>query len=623
MAQMRKLIPFVIAVIVAAFGMNALAQCPQVKAQADLNPLVIKNDEMPNAEEAKNVACGGTVAATIIARPRTLNPVTLTDVPSLNMTDRMFEFLLHGSVAQPTPGMAEAFEVKKVGDKGQSVTFTTRKGLKFANGDPFTAEDVRFTFENLVYPKDIPNSYRDVIRCGDGNLPKITVDAPNKITFECAVTTRTFVAFIGGGEILNKKKTLELVPNVVASPKDFATALGLTTPPDRLRGIGAGPFVLTRIDPASVAEFARNPNYWEADEKGNQLPYINGYRILIAPTQGQELALQQFRNGQTDWLAPRPEDIAVLQSDKANRRFQVNDDIDSGNPAAGTTFWVMAWTTKNPALKAVFNSKEFRQAMSHATDRSTMKKNIFLGLGTEIFSHLNPNSDFYIERKDQAPAVLQQWEQKGKFPFNLTKAAQILDQLGLRPGADGIRTIPANFQGRGNPAGRLEFTLNTNVGNTLREEMIKTISSDLRKIGVNAKPEPKDFAALVDQLLVGDYEAILIGLTGGITPEGGANVYTCNGNLHFYNVDCPKAPSDFEKKVDELYAKGAATLDLAEAKKIWDEVQILIGEFQPLVHLVQANGLFAYRADVLKNHGRAPFGNHDVLFCEKGKCVGG
>ncbi|MBI1742432.1 hypothetical protein HYR54_05110 [Candidatus Acetothermia bacterium] len=628
-----KFTAILLAVLVAGLGFNVLAaDCGKIADQKDLNPLVIKNADMPSPDDAKNATCGGIMSNTLIARPRTLNPITLTDVPSLNLVDRMYDALLGGTADQPTAtGLAEAFEVAKVGNNGQKVTFTIRKGVKFANGDPVTADDVLFTVVNLIFPKDIATSIRDGYACGDGKLPTVTKEAANKISFTCNVTLRVFVATMDPGFVLNKKKVLELVPNVERTPKDFNTALGLTTPPDKLKGIGSGPYVLTKIDPASVVEFARNTFFWEADEKGQQLPYLAGIRILIAPTQGNEISLAQFRNGQTDWLAPRPEDIAVLQSDKAGKSFQVNDDIDSGRPGGGTTqFWVFSWTTKTPALRAVFRSKEFRQAMSQITDRETMRKNLLLGLGIQQFSHVPVPSQFYVERDPKAQgavpqdaALRDQWEKTGKYLYNPQAAAALLDKIGLTVGSDGIRIIPANFQGQGNPAGKLEFTLNTNVGNTIREEEIKLIASEAKKIGVNIKAEPKDFAALVDQLLVGDYEAIRIGLAGGNDPESGLNVYTCEGNLHFYNVDCPKSPTQFEKDLDALYAKGVATLDRNEAGKIWDQVQILVGQNQPLVHTVLSNALFAYRTDVLKNHGRAPYGNHDVVYCANGKCRGG
>ncbi|MBI1743780.1 CHRD domain-containing protein [Candidatus Acetothermia bacterium] len=544
------------------------------------------------------------------------------------LTKDFFDALLNGDLyvnihTEQNPAGEVRAQANPIPSGGQAVTFTIRKGVKFSNGDPVTAEDVRFTYENLIFPKDIATSTRDVIACGDSKLPTIRVEASNKITFTCARARSHFVGIMGSIVIFNKKKVLELVPNVERSPKDFNTALGLTTPLDKLVGIGTSNYILTKLDPNAVAEYKRNPFFWETDEKGNQLPYLDGIRILFAPTQGQEIALAQFRNGQTDFVRPRSEDIAVLQSDKASKNFPVNDDIDSGMAVFGTTFWVVSWTTKNPTLRALFNSREFRQAMSMITDRATIKKNILLGLGVEQYSHIPVNSQFFIERLGQDLNVLNRWEQTAKFPFAPRKADELLDKVGLVKGPDGIRIVPANFQGRGNPAGKLEFTLNTNVGNTIREEMIKQIAGDARKIGVKIKPEPMDFQAEVDKLNAGDYEAILIGLTSSSAPEVGVNVYLCDGNLHFWNVDCPKNATESEKQIDALYRQASATLDVEEQRKLFDDAQIMFGADQPLIHIVEGNSLFAYRTDTIKNHGSHPLDNLDVVYCLNGKCRGG
>ncbi|MBI3660695.1 hypothetical protein HY230_09535, partial [Candidatus Acetothermia bacterium] len=565
--------------VVAAFP------CPRIDQQKDLNPLVIKNMPDPPNPDTPAV-CGGIMTYHMIARPISLNPITRIDASTSELTARIYDSLLDGKIDKPVSRMAETYESS---DNQQTVTLTLRKGIKFANGDPVTAEDVRFTFENLIYPKEIASSDRDVISCGDGTLPVIRVEAPDKISFTCALKTRTFLAFIGSIEILNKKKVLELVPNVEKSPKDFNTALSLATSPEKMRGIGAGPFVLTKLDPGSVAEFARNPFYWESDKDHNQLPYLNGIRILIAPTDGQVLALASFRNGQTDWFVPRPDDISLLQADKASRGFPVNDDINSGFPLPGTTFWVLSWTAKNPALQAAFRAKEFRQAMSYLTDRAAINKNIFNGLGTEIYWSLNPLSEYYVERPGQPQAVIDRVN-KAKFSFDLVKAREILDSLGLKDtDGDGIREIPQNFQGRGNPAGKLEFALSTNAGNTLRIEIAQQIANDARRAGVLINVDTKDAAVLFDKLQTGDYEAILTSLSGGYVPESSANVFTCDGNLHFFNVICPFEKRNnpqvdyekFEKKVDDFYGNGAVAQEIKEAKKIWDDAQILIGEFQP------------------------------------------
>jgi len=569
----------------------------------------------------------GIYATTSIARPRTLNPITATDTASTLITDRLNDTLLDGPVGAETGAIAEAFEVTP--DR-KTATYTLRKGVKFSDGTPITSEDVRFTFENLIYPKDIATSTRDILYCAGGqDLPKVKVIDERKVSFTCdkpaSDVPHPTVGFI---EILSKKSILKLAPNVEKSPKDFNNVYGVNTKPEDI--VGAGPFKLSKIDPNTVVEFVRNPYTFRVDEKGNQLPYIAGIRIILAPTQGQELALQQFRNGQTDFINPRPADIAILQSDKISGRLPINDDIDSGNTGFGTEFWVVSWTAKNPTLRAAFANKQVRFAFSHASDRASIVKNIRLGLGTEIYSQYSVPSPYHIERPGQKADVLAKWEQAKK-RFDLKKAAEILDSLGIKDtNGDGIRDIPANFANdfgpQTNPAGPFKFELNTNVGNTLREEMIKLLASDLKKIGVEVTAVPKDFAALVDQLTIGDYEGIMIGLTGGSGAASGINVYTCDGNLHFWNVDagpgCAKATED-EKKLDALYRQLADETDEAKLRQLADEAQFVFANHLPYIPLTVGNALAAFRTDTIRNHGRAPLGNQMVLFCKGGRCRGG
>lgn len=604
-----------------SLGPNRILQI-STKGDATVN-IKIFFEQIPQPAELYK----GIYATTSIARPRTLNPITATDTASTLITDRLNDTLLDGPLGAETGAIAASFEVTP--DR-KTVTYTLRKGVKFSDGTPITSEDVRFTFENLIYPTDIATSTRDILYCAGGkDLPKVKVIDERKISFTCDRPSNWVpFPYTGFVEILSKKSILKLAPNVEKSPKDFNNVYGVNTKPEDI--VGAGPFKLSKIDPNTVVEFVRNPYTFRVDEKGNQLPYIGGIRILIAPTQGQELALQQFRNGQTDFLNPRPADIAILQSDKAAGKLPINDDIDSGQSAGGTEFWVVSWTAKNPTLRAAFANKQVRQAFSHATDRASVVKNIRLGLGQELYGHFNPTSPYFIERPGQKKEVLDRWE-KVKRRFDLKKAAEILDSLGIKDTTgDGIRDIPANFKNdfgpQNNPAGPFKFELNTNVGNTLREEMIKLIASDLKKIGVEVTAVPKDFAALVDQLTTGDYEAILIGLTGGIQPQGGANVYTCGGNLHFWNVNagpnCEGATED-EKKLDELYKRGLAETDEAKLREIWDEAQIVFTDAQMYISISVGNALAAFRTDTIRNHARAPLGNQLFLFCKGGRCRGG
>jgi len=136
-------------------------------------------EQIPQAAEIGK----GIYATTSIARPRTLNPITATDTASFAIIDRLHDTLLDGPVGAETGAIAEAFEVTP--DR-KTATYTLRKGVKFSDGTPITSEDVRFTFENLIYPKDIATSTRDTLFCAGGkDLPTVKVIDERKISFTC------------------------------------------------------------------------------------------------------------------------------------------------------------------------------------------------------------------------------------------------------------------------------------------------------------------------------------------------------------------------------------------------------------------------------------------------------
>ena len=620
-------------VLITIFGMSQAqaAACLNIRNnQPDLNSLKIPYAAMPDGDKSddshspkKEATCGGTMTYVLNGRPITLNPLLYFDSASYDLIRKMFDTLLGNSLNSYR--MADKIEIKPVGSRGQSVTFTLRAGLKFSNGDPVTAEDVRFTFGNLIYPEEINTSLRDLIACGDGKLPILKVESINAISFICNVAPGNVGIYLGNIPILNKRKVLALVPNVEKSPKAFASALGISTNPPQLEGLGAGPFVMSSSDPATAIEFKRNKFYWASDENDNQLPYLDGIRIVIASgDQAQNVALQKFANAETDWVIPHPnaEDILNLINNNKLKWAPVNEDADTGIPAEGTTFWTFSWTTQGPALRAAFRNQEFRQAMSYLSDREKMKQDDFFSYATVTHFSLNPLSPYHVERDDpKQSSNTRERATKAKFAFDPEKAKVILDKLGVRPGTDGKRVIPANFDGQGNPATRLEFTLVTNQGVRVRESMIDRLIADAARIGITIRKELVTPTELAERLISGDFEAILAGLGGGYTPESSANVFMCQGNLHFYHVNCPRNPTEFEKQVDTLYRAGLAEQDLTKDREIWDEFQILMGLYQPLIYLVQPHLLFLYRVNVLRNHGRAPLAVQDLVYCVSGRCM--
>src|SRR5690606_4451456 len=107
----------------------------------------------------------------------------------------------------------------------------------------------------------------------------------------------------------------------------------------------------------------------------------------------------------------------------------------------------------------------------------------------------------------------------------------------------------------------VRFNLVTNSGNTERETIGNLLAIDLAELGMDVNFQPMDFNTMVSQLLSGEgWEAIIIGLTGGVEPHGGRNVWHTTGELHMWNVGQESPATEWEARVDEIFELGATTL---------------------------------------------------------------
>jgi peptide/nickel transport system substrate-binding protein len=130
------------------------------------------------------------------------------------------------------------------------------------------------------------------------------------------------------------------------------------------------------------------------------------------------------------------------------------------------------------------------------------------------------------------------------------------------------------------------------------------IKQDLSKIGIQVDFTPLAWNTFIDKLSnTLDWDACLIGLTGGLEPNDGANVWSPQGGLHMFNQK-PQAGqkpiegwevADWEKKINELYIQGAQEFDEVKLKEIYGESQQLTQEYLPFIYLVNSYSLSAVR----------------------------
>ena len=147
--------------------------------------------------------------------------------------------------------------------------------------------------------------------------------------------------------------------------------------------------------------------------------------------------------------------------------------------------------------------------------------------------------------------------------------------------------------GDGNP---IEFTLVTNMDNTVRERATRLIQVGLQAIGIRADFRLIEFGELVSQLTsTYDWETIVIGFTGGPDPYGGIGFWHSSADLHLWYPFQEEPATDWEAEIDALYTAGSQELDPEERVKLYHRAQEVAAENAPVVYTTLSERLTAVR----------------------------
>ena len=238
----------------------------------------------------------------------------------------------------------------------------------------------------------------------------------------------------------------------------FVDTWGIDTDPVEI--IGTGPFTIESYEPGERVVLARSPNYWLTDDEGNRLPYLD--RIVHVIVADLEAELDKFLAGESDSHGVLGEEYAELEPLQEEGNFTIH----GRGPGFGTTFLGFNVNpgadpeTGEPYVAGKklewFGNVQFRQAVAHSIDKDTIIAEVQHGLGYPQWSSVSPAAgDFHN------PDVR-------RYEYDLDRANEILDGLGWTDtDGDGTRE-----DGDGN---EIEFTLVTNEGNSVREEVGRTV----------------------------------------------------------------------------------------------------------------------------------------------------
>jgi peptide/nickel transport system substrate-binding protein len=516
--------------------------------------------------------------------PKTFNVLMAQESTSTDALIFLYEGLItiDPTTSEIKPALAESWEISK---DGQTITYTLKENLKWSDGQPLTVDDVVFTFNDLILNEEIPTDARDILRIGEaGNLPTVRKLDGRRVEFKIPEPFAPFLRVTGIG-ILPKHILAETVTKKDSEGKPlFLSTWGTDTDPAKV--ICNGPYTIKRFIPGERLVFERNPYYWNKGASGQQ-PYIQ--EMIWPVVNSQDAEFVRFRSGEVDLMDVTPDNFALIKQSQQ----QGNYTVYNGGPTTTRLFITFNLNkgsidgkpVVNPIKSAWFNTLEFRQAVAYAIDRETMLNNIFKGLGEMQNSQIAPQSPYYAE--SDLPV----------YDYNLEKAKALLKSAGFVEKGNQL------FDKDGN---RVRFTLQTNVGNKIREFAGAQIKQNLAQLGITVDFQPMDFNKLVENLDSSlAWDAIVLGFGAGVEPNSSANLWNVSGGLHFFNqqpVGQPPLPGrevyDWEKKISDLYVKAAQELDEGKRKALYVQTQKLVQENLPFIHLVGQYSMSAVRNKV-------------------------
>jgi len=180
-----------------------------------------------------------------------------------------------------------------------------------------------------------------------------------------------------------------------------------------------------------------------------------------------------------------------------------------------------------------------------------------------------------------------------KYPHDVEKAKALLKEIGIqqRNGDEFATDADGN---------KIEFVLNSNTGNETRAKVAVLIANDLQNLGFKVIFQPVEFNTLITKIDdTHDYECVLLGLYAtGTDPSLGMNVMKSSGYTHQWFPRQKTPSTDWEARLDLLMDETTTNMDYAARKKVYDEVQAILAEQQPMIFTVTPMYYAAIRADV-------------------------
>ncbi|MCE9582208.1 MAG: ABC transporter substrate-binding protein [Planctomycetes bacterium] len=561
-----------------------------------LTPGLLPPDEIQKRAVAfrfEQGVIGGTLHDWIDADMRSWNLALSTDTQTSSVLGgNVFQTLFRRDpvTMEWRPCLAAEVPARSEDEDGRVWVVKLRAGVAWHDGKPFGADDVMFSYNEVALNESIRSSARPSFQMmvkdeASGKLVKknVLLEKVDDLTVRFTLPQRFALAFevLSGAYILPRHLLGSRVKDGT-----FASAWNAETPPSEI--VGTGPFIPEVYKPGEKVVLKRNPHYWEKDEAGESLPYLERWEFQVVGSPDEQL--KRFRNGALDYLEVRTGDVDLLAKGLAGGKY----DLVSNGPRPGWSYLAFNQNPRSrpdgtpyvaPHKSAWFRDVRFRRAVSHCIDRDRIIREIYFGRATALWGPCSPRfPEFYTE--DVA-----------KYPFDLAKSGALLDDMGLKDtDGDGVRD-----DGKGHA---VEFQLAVVADQPALAAMVKILAKNLGQAGIRLVPDFVPFNLLVRRISQDwDWEAVDLGSTASAEPFLGKSIWKSGEARRLWNPKADPAAAetrDWERRLDAIFDEAythwdpkARSFDRSKDVELAHEWQRICAENLPHIYLFTSTSVYA------------------------------
>jgi ABC-type transport system substrate-binding protein len=487
---------------------------------------------------------GGDFKINLGQAPTTLNALASSDAYASEVQSMIMEGLLtrNSDTREWEPALAKEWTISK---DGKTFEFTLRDGVKWHDGKPLTIEDVKFSFDAIMDPKD---TYKTAhLKPYYENIKSAEVTGPNKIKFTVGTPYFNNFTVVAG---------LTVVPmHLYKNPsKEQEKVLNKTL-------IGTGPYVLKEFDRAKRIVLAVNPTWW-----GRTAPNMKGIHnfqtITMRFIQDSTISIRSMENGDIDFLSMQPDEYAQKTSGpkwgKTVHKVKTQNKQVSGYAFVG-------FNLKNP----IFKSLKTREALVGLFNREEMIKKFLFNFSMPATGPLYQQSDY------ADPSVK-------PIAFDPKAALKKLTDDGWKD-TDGDKILDKMIDGKKT---QLSFTILEPSPDFVK--FLTTFQEDAKKNGVDVQVKVVEWNAFIKLLDERKFEAVRLAWGGGDLDWDPKQIWhsesIANAGSNFISYSNPK--------VDKLIDDSRLLMDKKERVTKLREVYRTIAADVPYIFLF--NGKFKF-----------------------------